>query len=107
MADRPPWLSDAERKRRQNRQSAAQEARRATETGGRRQPGSGSSYRAPQDVKHEHYLEQTKYTDADSFSIKVDEWEQIKADAARSGREPLLFIEFRKRMLKLVITEEE
>ena len=62
--------------------------------GGRRQAGSGSSWRAPQDIKTEDYLVQVKYTDRASFTLKRSEWDSLARDAARAGRDPIMVIEF-------------
>lgn len=109
----PAWWGDAADKRKQNRRSARQERERATKTGGHVQPGSGSSYRAPQDVitpldtDERGYVESIKYTDSDGFRIDAREWAKLRADALRSGREPRLVIDFTKRQTRLVIIEED
>lgn len=92
----PAWWEDGAHpgRRRQNRRSREQESRVARAVGGRRQRGSGSSYRAPQDVKAPQHLVQVKYTDKDSFSLRRAEWERLCNDAARAGRSPMMVIEF-------------
>lgn len=109
----PAWWSEPAQKRKQNRRSRAQERERAKQTGGRQQPGSGSSYRAPQDVvtpldnEEEGFSESIKYTDSDGYRITINEWLQLRSDAHDAGREPRLVIDFTRRKLRLVITEEE
>jgi hypothetical protein len=100
----PKWFSDegAPRKER-NRRSKKQETGRAKEIGGRATAGSGSSYRAPQDVFNRDFLEQLKFTDKESFTIKLAEWEQLEADARRAGREPRWVQEMGGR--RFIITE--
>lgn len=103
----PRWLDPANQKRRQNRRSGAQERQRAEDLGGRRQAGSGASWRAPQDVATPDYLEQLKFTDAASFTVKVAEWLGLRADALRAGREPRMVVDFEAHGVRLVIVEEQ
>lgn len=102
MAKMPKWLTD--QRGDQNRRSARQEKERAAEIGGKRQAGSGSSHRAPQDVVSPDYMEQLKYTDQKSFALKQAEWLRLKADAQRAGKVPRMVIDFPG--TKLIITEE-
>ena len=84
----------------------------AKETGGKVQPGSGSSWRAPEDVRGpldesgDGYLDQHKFTDSGSFRITAKEWRKIRANARRAGREPRLIIEFPEHGIKLTVTED-
>jgi hypothetical protein len=87
-----------------NKRSQQQEKQWAAKTGGKVQPGSGSSYRAPQDVISEQYMDQLKFTGKDSFVIKIDEWDKLYMDALRHDKEPRLIISFDKHNLELVIT---
>ena len=98
------WNKDGQR---QNRRSATQERKRAQQIGGRVQAGSGSSWRAPQDIRSDEFLEQIKYTDLKSASISISVWKRLKADANRAGLEPRYVIDFEKEGIRLVITEEE
>jgi hypothetical protein len=109
MSDLPPWWDkESARKRKQvNKRSKKQEEDRAKKIGGRVQPGSGSSYRAPQDVRNDDYLEQLKFTDADSFALKAKEWLAGEADASRFGRSHRMVIDFDKYGLRLVVTRED
>lgn len=105
MTPLPPWFSKNREKI--NRRSRSQERRYAEENRGRVQAGSGSSWRAPQDVKEDDYLTQLKFTDKQSFSIKVAEWKKIRKDAREAGRDPKLVIDFEKEGIRLIVTEED
>lgn len=104
MGDMPAWW-DKDRQR-QNTRSQKQEKDRAKEIGGVAQPGSGSSWRRPQDVVTADAMEQLKYTDKDSFTLKVSDWEQLAADALRAGKEPRMIVEMSKHNLRFLIIEE-
>jgi hypothetical protein len=71
------------------------------------QPGSGSSWRRPEDVQTPAHLEQLKYTDEASFKINVSELSGLFANAMRDGREPRLVIEFSRYHLRMVAEIEE
>lgn len=73
--------------------------------GGRIQAGSGSSRRAPQDVKSDDSLSQVKYTDAQGYRLTASEWEHVRRDALRHGREAAMIIEFTRTGRRLKITE--
>lgn len=105
MAELPPWFNkDRERR---NARSRKQEKERAEEIGGRTQAGSGSSWRAPEDIRAEGFLEQLKFTDSKGFRVTVDEWKRIKKNANNAGRLPRMVIEFSEYGITLVITELE
>lgn len=92
-----------------NDRSERQERQRASEVGGRRSAGSGSSYRSPGDVRTDDVLEELKFTDKKSFSLKLAQWEDIKAKALKLGREPRMVIEFHRdgeRAVRLIIEEK-
>jgi hypothetical protein len=105
----PSWWDDerakADARRRQNRRSQAKEARVASEVGGRQMPGSGSSWRAPGDVKSDEDLLEHKFTDKRRFILTLEDWEQARSDALKSGREPGMIIEFARTGRRLLITE--
>lgn len=101
---RPAWWDRDKQK--QNSRSAQQERKVAKRTGGRVQAGSGSSWRAPQDVKTSTHLISVKYTDRASYSIKADDWAALVDDAAHTGREPALIIEFPERGIRLLVVED-
>lgn len=101
----PRWL-DREGQR-QNRRSAAQERKRAKETGGRTQPGSGSSWRAPQDVVTDGVMESVKYTDKDQFVIRIIDVLSVEADSLRHGRDPRMVVEFSKHGKRIICNIED
>lgn len=103
----PKWWQSGQDRPKQNKRSREQERKRAKETGGKVQKGSGSSWRARGDVRTDDDLEQLKYTDKASYSLKVAEWRQIAMDAASQGREPSLIIEFSEFNLRLKIVAED
>jgi hypothetical protein len=102
----PAWFNDPGNRKKINERSARQERKRAEQVGGKVSAGSGSSYRSPQDVRSEGELEQLKFTDKDSFTIKVDEWKKIRDDALRFGREPRMVIDFEQHGIRMIIEEE-
>lgn len=101
----PAWWGGKAARKRQNGRSRRQERKVARDLGGRVQAGSGSSWRARQDVKTDDEMVQVKYTDKDSFTLRAKEWEGIVADALKNGREPAMIVEFPHRHLRLRITE--
>lgn len=101
----PSWWEKERQDR--NRRSRSQETKRAAQKGGRPQAGSGSSWKAPHDVVLPDYLEELKFTDKDSYSINVEYWKRLKLAASRLGREPRMIVDFPKRGVRLIITEEE
>lgn len=113
----PAWWSGKADKKKQNRRSARLERAHAERTGGRVQAGSGSSWRAPEDVvgpideeSGEGFLDQHKYTDKLQFPIKRAEWDRLRRNALRAGRDPRLVIEFQdgeRTVLKLLVTEDD
>jgi hypothetical protein len=109
VTDVPPWF---DRRKQQNRRSRTQEKRRAQEIGGRVQPGSGSSRRAPQDVRQklndqdEGRLEQIKYTDKDRITIKVDDLIRLYEDALLHGRDSTYLVDFDNHGIRIAITVE-
>lgn len=107
--DLPPWFDkeSAHKRKQVNTRSKKHETARAKEIGGRVQPGSGSSSRAPQDVRNDEYLEQHKFTDADSFALKIKEWLRNEDDASRFGRLHRMVIDFDAYGVRLVVTREE
>lgn len=99
-----PSFFDPRRDR--NNRSKKQERERADEIGGRRQSGSGSSHRAPQDVRSDTDLEQLKFTDKDRITILVSDLIKTYADAMVCGREPGYVVNFSKHHIRMVISIE-
>lgn len=103
MGELPAWF---DKRKLQNSRSKQHELRRARETGGRRQPGSGSSRRAPQDIKSDDYLEQHKYTDKDRITIRAKDLIKILLDSLDHGREPGMVVDFDQHNVRMIITIE-
>lgn len=102
----PKWMTPKADKKRQNRRSAAQERNRAAEIGGRPTAGSGSSWRSPGDVSTPDVLEELKYTDAASFSLKAKDLKAIQRKAVLQGKEPRMVIDFENHHLRVIVTIE-
>lgn len=103
----PAWWTDKDLKRKQNSRSAKMERRVAKEVGGRTQVGSGSSWRAPGDIKSDTHLIEHKYTDKLSFVLKLADWEQARSDALQSGKDAAMIVEFASTGKRLLVTEVE
>lgn len=109
----PKFFGDDESRRDVNRRSARQEKRHAERTGGKVQPGSGSSYRAPEDVRgpldgnDEGFLDQLKQYATGRITLTAAEWLKLRKNARQVGREPRMIIEFPEQEIALVITETE
>lgn len=99
----PAWFHKDREKR--NKRSGRQERQVAKDVGGKVQPGSGSSWRARQDVKGDDDLIQVKFTDKAAFLLKAAEWEQVRTDALKCGREPAMIVELTQTGRRLLITE--
>lgn len=102
----PKWM-DKQEKRLQNRHSKEQEKRLARQVGGRVQAGSGSSWRAPQDIKSPEYMIQAKYTGKSEYPLKASDLIQVAVDANRCGRTPVMIVEFTAYRKRAVILIEE
>lgn len=100
----PAWLDS---RKHNNERSRRQEKARARETKGKTSPGSGSSWRSPQDNRTDHELEQIKFTSKKSFALNVDEMEQVYQDALRSGRDPQMIVDFERHKKRAIIIIEE
>ncbi len=105
----PPWWDpdSADKRKKINTRSKKQESDRAKQIGGRVQPGSGSSSRAPEDVRSDEYMEQLKFTDADGYRLTAKEWLRLSHNASTFGRTPRMVVDFEKYGIRLVITQEE
>lgn len=103
--------SSKNKRRSVNRRSQKQEREHAQRTGGRVQAGSGSSWRAREDVRGplgedgEGYLDQLKQYETGSFRITAKEWRKLRKHARQEGREPRLIIEFPREGITLVVVE--
>lgn len=65
----------------------------AQEEGGKRQPLSGAG-KQKQDVITKEYLISAKETKAKSYSIKLEDLEELERDAAMNGKLPKMEIRF-------------
>lgn len=102
----PEWMSRKNKLKRQNKDSASQERSVAKLFGGRRLPGSGSSWRAPHDVKSPDNLIECKYTDHTTYVLRVSDWKKLADNAHNQGRDPIMVISFRQYGINLEITEQ-
>lgn len=71
------------------------------------QAGSGSSWRAPHDIKTDEYLEECKYTDGNKFALDAVYWDGLRTTAMNNGRLPRMVIDFEAFGIRLVVTEED
>lgn len=102
----PKWFANEKTQRqKQNDRSRKLEQKHARSVGGRPQAGSGSSWRAEGDVRSPGYLDEHKFTTKRSYTLKLDDWLQIRDQALRDGREPRFVIEFPDVDVKLYLTE--
>ena len=76
----------------------------AKRTNGQRQPGSGSGWLHPNDVRSDEYLWEMKLTDGKSISIKLEDWEKLRRNAILTGRKPGMHIQIGTR--RLVVLDE-
>lgn len=75
---------------RTNRQkSIRQEAAAAKMIGGRRRRGSGSAPGLPGDAYGERFLVECKFTNQQSFSVKLSDLTKIEVSALTAGKIPL------------------
>lgn len=115
MGSLPPWMEDNSKNRRKsvNRRSQKQEKEHAQRTGGKVQAGSGSSWRAPEDVRGPldeeggGFLDQLKSYATGRYRLDANEWIKFRRNAHKDGREPRLIVEFPEHGVRLVITEED
>lgn len=83
-------------KSRTQKRSKRQEEKIAEDLGGRRQAGSGSSWRAKGDVRAMGKLRvEAKFTQKPSYLLKLDDWKKIREEAIKGGLEtPVMQVEF-------------
>jgi hypothetical protein len=68
------------------------ERRVSKKTGARRQRGSGSGWLHQNDHKDERFLRESKSTEGKSISIKAEDWNKLRGNALRTGRQPIMDI---------------
>lgn len=81
-----------------------QERRVAKKVGGTRQSGSGSGWLHEDDVLSEEYRWEMKQTEGKSISIKLSDWEELRARSLQTGRKPAMHLQIGKR--KLIVLDE-
>jgi cytochrome oxidase assembly protein ShyY1 len=101
----PGWFG--QERQDNNRRSRRQEARHAKATGGRVQPGSGSSWRAKEDVRSAEHLDQLKSTQKASWTLRVEDLMILDRNAARDGRVGRTIVEFVEQGVSYVVTRYE
>lgn len=57
-------------------------------------------------MRAEEVLEELKFTDKQSYSLRVKDWEAIRDKALSLGREPRMVVDFAEHNMRLVIVEE-
>lgn len=87
----------------------AQERRVVKRRGGKLNPGSGSGWRKPNDVRETKVLWEMKQTSGKSISIKLSDWEKLRTNALRSGVMPALHLQLGDgvRARRLVVISED
>ena len=83
-----------------------EERRLARRRGGTRNSGSGSGWRRRNDVREKDILWEQKTTGNRQYTIKEDDWEQLRKHALMEGRIPKLHITLGKKKRRLVLMEE-
>lgn len=76
------------------KQSQKQEKRIAKDVGGARVAGSGSKWYAKGDVRSDGFLVEAKTTGNKSFPVTQKVLEKISLEAVKTGRIPVLAVEF-------------
>jgi hypothetical protein len=69
-----------------------QEKRVAQRRGGKRTPGSGSSWRLPNDVRESKVLWEMKQTGNTQITVKLTDWDKLRSNAILSGRMPAMHL---------------
>lgn len=87
--------------------SKLQEARAATDYGGRTTPGSGNQWHSKGDVKTSDFLIECKTTTKLSYSLKAATWQKIRNEAVLEELYPLMEIEFFGNATTLVVMDKE
>lgn len=75
----------------------------AKRTGAKLQKGSGSGWLHDNDSKTDSHLQESKVA-VKVHALKADYWEEFRANALRTGRQPIYYLKLGKR--HLVIHEE-
>lgn len=83
-----------------------EERRLARRRGGVRQPGSGSGWRRRNDVREATILWEQKTTGNRQYTIKEDDWENLRKNALLEGLIPMLHITLGAKKRRLIVLEE-
>ena len=86
-----------------------QERRVVKRRGGQLQPGSGSGWRRPNDVRESKVLWEMKQTAKRTISVNGDDWEKLRSNALLSGRMPAMHLELGtgSKVRRLVVISED
>jgi hypothetical protein len=86
-----------------------QERRVVKRRGGRQQPGSGSGWRKPNDVRESRVLWEMKKTANKTISVNLTDWDKVRSNALLSGRMPAMHLELGtgSKLRRLVVISED
>jgi len=86
-----------------------QERRVVKRRGGRQQPGSGSGWRRPNDVRESKVLWEMKQTAKRTISVNLTDWEKLRSNALLSGRMPAMHLALGtgSKVRRLVVISED
>lgn len=86
-----------------------QEARVAKRRGGKLNPGSGSGWRKPNDVREKKILWEMKQTSGKSIKVELEAWEKLRSNALLSGVMPAMHLQLGVgvRARRLVVISED
>lgn len=96
----------AEERRARVKRSQAQEKRGAARRGTRQNSGSGSGWVHKNDARNDTWLEEYKRTDKQSITLKSTDLEDLRSNALRTGRLPVLHFEVGGRHWSAVLEED-
>jgi hypothetical protein len=86
-----------------------QERTVAKRRGGKQNPGSGSGWRLPNDVREDKVLWEMKQTDGKSIRVEAEDWDHLRSNAILSGRMPAMHLQMGggRRSCRLVVISED
>jgi hypothetical protein len=70
-----------------------QEKRVAQRRGGKQNPGSGSGWRKPNDVREKKVLWEMKQTGAKQITVKLTDWDKLRSNAILTGLMPAMHLQ--------------
>jgi len=70
-----------------------QERAIAKRRGGKLNPGSGSGWRKPNDVREKKVLWEMKQTGAKQITVKLSDWDKLRSNAILSGIMPAMHLQ--------------